>query len=76
MRCALWESHFSLQSSSLASSYILAAFAIEVYMAIVHPVKHKNVFSHRLVALMVTAAWAIGIAYPLGNLSSSLKINT
>ncbi len=65
--CALWSgSNFTYNASSLASAYILAAFTIEVYMAIAHPVRHKNVFNHRLVALMVTAAWMIGIAYTLG----------
>lgn len=64
--CALWVTDFTLYCSSLASAYILAAFTIEVYMAIVHPVTHKNVFNRRLVTILVVVAWIIGIGYPLG----------
>jgi hypothetical protein len=30
----------------------LAAFTIEVYMAVVHPIMHKNAFNHRLVTIV------------------------
>ncbi len=70
LKCALWTSNFTYNMTSLVSTYILAAFTIEVYMAIVHPVKHKHIFSHRLVALMVAGAWVISIGFllsvPLG----------
>lgn len=59
-------SNFLYNTSSLASTYILAAFTIEVYIAIVHPVFHKNHFHHKLVAVMVVGAWIIGVSYCMG----------
>lgn len=64
--CTVWVADVTHNMTSLASAYILAAFTVEVYVAIVHPVRHKAIFSHRFVALLVAIAWLIGITYPLG----------
>jgi hypothetical protein len=66
LACSLWKTNFTYNATSLASTYILAAFTIEVYMAIVHPVTHKNIFNRRLVTITVVCCWVFGIAYNVG----------
>lgn len=43
----------------------MVAFSIEVYMAIVHPVRHKLVYRRRLVHIIAACAWIIGLVFAL-----------
>lgn len=76
MTCSLWTSNFAYNSTSLASTYILAGFTIEVYMAIAHPVTHKNMFNRRIVTIIVVCCWVFGIALNAGiNMGTAYVIN-
>jgi hypothetical protein len=62
LACSLWTSNFTYNATLLASNFVLAAFTVEVYTAIVHPVTHRNIFNHCLVAIVVVCCWVLGIA--------------
>ena len=62
--CGLWLSSFPYNASNMASSYILVAFTVEVYLAIVHPVRHRLIFSYRIITISVSIIWIASITYP------------
>ena len=70
--CHLWLTGVVYNTSSVVSTYLLAAFTVEVFVSIVYPIQHKKLFSHRLVALIVVVCWFLSLAIQLG---SSLIIN-
>lgn len=59
----------------MASTYLLAAFTVEVYLAVVHPVFHKNVVTHRTVSFTEAIIWIISTGYPLITWTQTAKVH-
>ena len=61
----LWLSSFMYNATTIASIYIMVAFNIEVYVAIVHSEYHNRIFTHRSVIIIVIVTWFLSLIYPL-----------
>ncbi|XP_038069385.1 galanin receptor 2a-like [Patiria miniata] len=61
IKCRLYSSKFPLWTCALVSICSLVTVNLERYIAIVYPIKYKNIYTPRNTALMIAACWAIGI---------------
>ncbi|XP_038063715.1 galanin receptor 2a-like [Patiria miniata] len=61
--CRLWISEYFMWSLFIASTVNLVFVSLERYLAICHPVKHRNVFTKRLAKFGMTLVWIIGLTY-------------
>lgn len=64
--CSLWLSGLATTATATVSSYILAAFAIEIYLAIIHPTLHRNYVTRRNIVIFVVGNWFFSVAAPAG----------
>jgi hypothetical protein len=64
--CSLWLSGLATTATATVSSYILTAFAIEIYLAIIHPTLHKNYVTRRNIVIFVVGNWFVSVAAPAG----------
>ena len=61
--CRLWLSNNFLWIGFIASLYNLVVLTVERYFAIVHPVKHKLLFTKRKAFLAIVSVWAWSVLY-------------
>ena len=74
--CGIWNSLYLLFVCYFASEYLLVFLTCEVYMAIVHPIRHRTVCTITTVWLVTALIWFIGISYILSySLATSGLIN-
>jgi len=71
--CLFWQSRVFFLSLYLTSSYSIVAMAIERYMEIVHPIKHRVSVTKRKVYLTIVAVWVIGFGQKMAYMMASTR---
>ncbi|XP_022081074.1 histamine H2 receptor-like [Acanthaster planci] len=61
LKCRLYSSKFPLWTTAQVSICSLVTVNLERYIAIVHPIKYKNIYTPRNTAIMIGTCWAVGI---------------
>ncbi|XP_071809420.1 galanin receptor 2b-like [Asterias amurensis] len=61
--CRFWLSEYLMWVLFIASTVNLVFVSLERYLAICHPVKHRNFFTKRLAKLGMALVWLIGLTY-------------
>ncbi|XP_030830661.1 allatostatin-A receptor-like [Strongylocentrotus purpuratus] len=65
LMCRLYISKYILWVSAVMSIYFLVAVTLERYVAVVHPLKYKRVFTTKFTLLVSACCWLIGILSPI-----------
>ena len=63
--CKLWYSSLFLWAFAMTSTYNLIVITLERYIAIVHPVWHKNHVTWKLVAVGLASPWIIAYTFTI-----------
>ncbi|XP_022105717.1 galanin receptor type 3-like [Acanthaster planci] len=61
--CRLWISEYFMWALFIASTVNLVFVSLERYLAICHPVKHRNIFTKRIAKFGMALVWIIGLTY-------------
>ncbi|XP_033647701.1 allatostatin-A receptor-like [Asterias rubens] len=61
LKCRLYSSKAPLWTFALISICSLVTVNLERYIAIVYPIKYKNIYNRRNTILMIAACWVVGI---------------
>lgn len=65
LMCRLYISKYILWVSAIMSIYFLVAVTLERYVAVVHPLKYKRVFTTKFTLLVSACCWLIGTLSPI-----------
>ncbi|XP_006821446.1 allatostatin-A receptor-like [Saccoglossus kowalevskii] len=57
--CKLWKSGYTTWSLLMASSLNLIVLTLERYLAVVHPIKHRNNITKRKVQIVIPFIWVV-----------------
>ena len=63
--CKLWLSAYFLWTLAMTSTYNLLMITLERYVAIVHPVWHKNHVTWKVTAVALVTPWLVGFLYSM-----------
>ena len=80
IKCRLYSSKFPLWTFALISICSLVTVNLERFIAIVYPIKYKNIYTRRNTCLMICVCWVVGIIsnsycwYIYGNDSTGICI--
>ena len=61
--CVIWMGNYLFKVSSTVSTYVLSTSVVEIYLAIVHPIRHKKIINIRLINGVVIIIWILSFVY-------------
>ncbi len=65
--CVIWQNSYTLWSLYSVSTYNFCALSVELYISIVHPLKHSIICSRKNVKISMVMCWILGFAVNMFN---------